>query len=66
MEFVVDAIYKIVGHMVQFPEDVETPQKRVKKLFEAMDTVSTHDAPVNVMPHLPQLDIVGEIVGIHA
>ena len=40
MESVVDAIYKMVGHMVEFPEGAETPQQRVEKIFEAMDTVS--------------------------
>jgi len=28
------------GGMVQFPEDEDTPQKRVNKIFEEMDLVS--------------------------
>ncbi len=39
MEAIVEAIYKMVGSMVEFPEGVETPQLRVKRIFEAMDTV---------------------------
>ena len=35
-----DSIYKMVGQMVEFPEDEDTPQKRVDKIFDAMDTVS--------------------------
>lgn len=40
METVVEAIYKMVGHMVEFPEGVETPPLRVKKIFDTMDKVS--------------------------
>ena len=28
------------GGMVQFPEDEDTPQKRVNKIFQEMDVVS--------------------------
>ncbi|XP_064395710.1 neuronal calcium sensor 1-like isoform X2 [Halichondria panicea] len=38
MEAVVEAIYKMVGSMVEFPEGAETPQLRVNRIFEAMDT----------------------------
>ena len=34
-----DSIYKMVGQMVEFSEDEDTPQKRVDKIFDAMDTV---------------------------
>ena len=40
MEAIVDSIYKMVGQMVEFSEDEDTPQKRVDKIFDAMDTVS--------------------------
>ena len=40
MEAIVDSIYKMVGQMVEFSEDEDTPQKRVDKIFDAMDTAS--------------------------
>ncbi len=40
MSSVVDAIYQMVGHMVELSED-NTPQRRVEHLFEIMDMVLT-------------------------
>ncbi len=37
MLVIVDSIYKMMGTMLQLEEDVNTPDKRVNKIFENMD-----------------------------
>ncbi|KAE9549670.1 hypothetical protein FO519_007112 [Halicephalobus sp. NKZ332] len=37
MENIVDAIYCMIGNMLELPTDEDTPQKRVEKIFSNMD-----------------------------
>ncbi|KAI1698179.1 EF-hand domain pair domain-containing protein [Ditylenchus destructor] len=37
MANIVDAIYSMIGNMLELPRDEDTPQKRVEKIFSNMD-----------------------------
>ncbi|CAP27965.2 Protein CBR-NCS-3 [Caenorhabditis briggsae] len=37
MADIVDAIYSMIGNMLELPKDEDTPQKRVEKIFTNMD-----------------------------
>lgn len=39
---IVRSIYKMTGQMVRLPEDEDTPEKRVDKIFAAMDLNHDH------------------------
>lgn len=42
MANIVDAIYSMIGNMLELPKDEDTPQKRVEKIFSNMDKVRAY------------------------
>lgn len=39
MANIVEAIYSMIGDMLELPKDEDTPEKRVAKIFSNMDLV---------------------------
>lgn len=39
MLVIVEAIYRMMGSMIELPEDENTPMKRVEKIFSIMNKV---------------------------
>ncbi len=52
MANIVDAIYSMIGTMLELPQDENTPEKRVEKIFSNMDLVRPHSFTPN---HLLEL-----------
>ena len=46
MLVIVESIYKMVGKMIDLPDDEKTPEKRVDKIFRKMDT--SEDGTINL------------------
>lgn len=36
---IIDAIYSMVGNLLDLPKDEDTPEKRANKIFQQMDMV---------------------------
>ena len=41
MTEIIDAIYSMVGNLIDLPKDENTPEKRANKIFLQMDSVCT-------------------------
>ncbi|ODO11052.1 calcium-binding protein NCS-1 [Cryptococcus amylolentus CBS 6273] len=53
---IVRSIYKMTGQMVQLPEDEDTPEKRVDKIFRNMDVNKDHQLTYDEFKEGSKLD----------
>lgn len=67
---IVQSIYKMTGEMVKLPEDEDTPEKRVDKIFRNMDKDSdaklTFDEFVEGSKQDPTIVQVSRLTILHA
>lgn len=46
---IIDAIYSMVGNLLDLPKDEDTPEKRANKIFQQMDMVVVNSSSVTFL-----------------